>query len=74
MAETGINSWDKQEKILKRVKEKEYKTRCWAVNICPWCGEDLHNMEGLSSHHVSMACITKGCEGKGKTIKDTRWS
>ena len=72
MRRTGLNDYDRQEEILKRVKEIEYKRRCWAVNICPWCGKDLHNIEAPSSHHVSMACTDTGCKGYRKIISDSR--
>ena len=68
----GLNDWDKQKEILKTVEEREYKIRCWAVNVCPWCGYNLANIEAPSSHHVSMACDRKSCEGYHKLITNSR--
>ena len=63
MKKTGLNDYDIQEHILKRVKEKEYIKRCIAVDICPWCGRDLKNIETLSSHHLTLSCPGVKCEG-----------
>ena len=72
MKRTGLNYYDKQEEILKRVKEKEYIKRCIAVDICPWCGKNLKDIEALSSHHVTLSCLNVKCEGSKMIRKSDR--
>ena len=63
---TGLSCWDKQEEILKRVKEKEYIKRCLAVDVCPLCGKDHENTERPNSNWTALACPTKKCADYGK--------
>jgi len=72
MKKTGFNDYDKQREILKRVELEEYRLRCIAVNICPWCGEDLKDIEALSSHFCTLSCPTKNCEGAERIRKSNR--
>ena len=72
MKRTGLNWYNKQEEILKRVRDKEYIKRCVAVNICPWCGKDLKDIEAPSSHFVTLSCPDKKCEGYERIRKSDR--
>lgn len=56
------------------VEEKEYINRCITVDICPWCGKDLKNIDAMSSHPmesnlVTLSCPDKNCEGSDNIRK-----
>lgn len=66
---TGLNDHETKRHILKRVREKEYKKRCIAVGVCPWCGLDLKNIMPPDEIHFKIACPDKKCEGHEKIGK-----
>lgn len=55
-----------REEILKHVEDEEFKVRCFAVNICPYCGgerKDLANPNPYLTRAKRMFCINKDCDG-----------
>lgn len=63
-AQTARKHMDDDDLIIRvqeRLREKEFIARCDAVKMCHRCGKDWKNIEGPSSHHVTLACVNKHC-------------